>query len=252
MHKHTGFTLIEVLITLLIISFGLLALGQFDARLMSDSAHAKRKTEAIHLAKDKIDQYRNFNGAALLGSGFAAISSGEDVVESRYTGAEAPMTRYNRTWTVTTLGSNTKQLEVTVSWGGKSTEAAEDTSVTLKTLLVNTPPELASALFIDRTPLMAPGASSGGTGSDGSGTGDAGTGDDGSGDSGDTGGDDGTDPSSGDPLYPEPATCACKRTSNSGNAKSQSADAACTDTCCKAQMPESTPKDGYFAAYCPI
>ena len=57
-HRRSGFALLEALIALLVLAVGLLALGQFQGRLMQTSGESKMVSEAVHYAQQKIDQLR--------------------------------------------------------------------------------------------------------------------------------------------------------------------------------------------------
>ncbi len=59
-NRQQGFTLLEALISVVILSFGLLAIGSFQAKLVAGSAHSKARAEAIALAQDKLDDLRSY------------------------------------------------------------------------------------------------------------------------------------------------------------------------------------------------
>ncbi len=90
-----GFTLIEVMAGMLIVSLGLLLLLPMMVTSMQANDFARGSTEASMLVKDKMEEMKNMNPPT---SG--ADSSGTIA----------------RTWTVTDLGSNLFQLDVNVAW----------------------------------------------------------------------------------------------------------------------------------------
>ena len=62
-HMHRagrGFSLLEVLIAVVILSFGLLALATLQLSLFKSSAASKAQSAALSLAKDKIESMRSF------------------------------------------------------------------------------------------------------------------------------------------------------------------------------------------------
>lgn len=59
--NNSGFTLIEALIAMVVLSFGLLAIAQFQSKLVTGSAYNKARSEAIALAQEKLDQLRNYS-----------------------------------------------------------------------------------------------------------------------------------------------------------------------------------------------
>jgi type IV pilus modification protein PilV len=59
-----GFSLIEILIAVVVLSFGLLALASLQTSLMRSSAETKSQTVALSLAKDRVEQLRSFANMA--------------------------------------------------------------------------------------------------------------------------------------------------------------------------------------------
>lgn len=241
-----GFSLVEVMITLVILSFGLLSLIKFDIQLLSSSASAKRQVEAIHLAKDKLEEFRNVNSLANPGYRYEDIVSGEDVVEFNEEDLSSPSTTFLREWVVTENTSiGYKQVAILVSWEGRSNESLENTSITLNGVIGKTLPELSVALVTsvpEITPPQNDGTEDSSPEEEDSSDQDQGPDENENGDVPD----ETTDPNEG----VEYANCQCQRVASSGNAKSQTATEGCTDACCKEKIPESTPKNGYFGAMC--
>lgn len=111
MNKQYGISLIEVLISVLIVSLGLLALAAFQGDLMSASGENKARSEAQSLAEDKVEELKN----NIVKAGFdSALVDGTDTI----TGVNAEFTR---AWTVTngTLATQ-KLISVAVTWAGDS------------------------------------------------------------------------------------------------------------------------------------
>ncbi len=111
MHRRcAGFTLVEAMVALLILSVGLLALGRLQGTVTQSSAQAKARTEALRLAEGKIETLRGFNSMATL-SGYA---NGSDTV----TGTNALFTR-SWNWTTTAIPA-TRSVNLTVTWSDRS------------------------------------------------------------------------------------------------------------------------------------
>lgn len=104
--KNQGFSMLEVLITMAILSVGLVAMAKFQGTLLQNSTLAKNRTIAINLAQDKIETLRS--------SDFALLSSGADVIDASI--QESISERYDRIWTIANNGTNAA-IEVTVEWG---------------------------------------------------------------------------------------------------------------------------------------
>ena len=62
--RARGFSLLEVLIAVVVLSFGLLALASLQASLMRNSSEAKARSVALSLAKDRVEELRSFSSLA--------------------------------------------------------------------------------------------------------------------------------------------------------------------------------------------
>lgn len=106
--KQNGFSLIEVLISLVILAISLLALAGLMTTTTKNNAFGGNMTEAATLAQDKLEE--------LMVTNWFDIESGNDIRVIRGL-------NYNRTWTVA-LGPNSpnppndndKRITVTVNW----------------------------------------------------------------------------------------------------------------------------------------
>ena len=58
---QAGVSLIEVLITLVVLGMGLMSLAKFQGTVMKDNSMGKERTVAIHLAQQKLEDLRNFS-----------------------------------------------------------------------------------------------------------------------------------------------------------------------------------------------
>jgi prepilin-type N-terminal cleavage/methylation domain-containing protein len=93
--KQKGFTLIEVLAGVVIMSVGLLLLLPMMVTSIRANSHAQSSTESSMLIKDKMEDLKNMGNPI----------SGVDTL-----GAAV------RTWTVSNAGVNLKQLRVSINW----------------------------------------------------------------------------------------------------------------------------------------
>jgi type II secretion system protein I len=100
-----GFTLIEIMIAVAIISIGLLALGGLQVSLIRGNALSQRMTAAISLAEQKIEQVKN--------TPYANIQS-----ESATQIQDSNLINFTRQVTVTNNSplANTTTVNVTVTW----------------------------------------------------------------------------------------------------------------------------------------
>lgn len=108
-NKEKGFTILEALIAFVIFSLGALAIATLMIRSAEMNTDAESRTEALHLAKEKIEEYRGF------------VTKAE--VEAYATGADGSTiagnsTVFTRTWTVANVVGNNNAilLTVTITW----------------------------------------------------------------------------------------------------------------------------------------
>lgn len=94
--RQVGFSLLEVLITLVVLGAGLISLAKFQGTVLQDNGLAKERSVAAQLAEQRIEQFRSFR---VLNAAVGAIAY-EDISA----GAAAPITvanvAYTGSWTV--------------------------------------------------------------------------------------------------------------------------------------------------------
>jgi type IV pilus modification protein PilV len=138
--QSRGFTLIEALVALIVVAFGMLAMAGMQLTLSRNADLARQRGEATRLAEEMIEQLRAFNSIAT-GTGLIAW-------DSLASGTDQPTTTSNasfsRAWTVGgTNADSMRSVRVTVSW----TDRAGDTpSVTLDSYIAKIDPALSGAL----------------------------------------------------------------------------------------------------------
>jgi len=112
MQKILGQTLIEVMITVLIIGVGALSLVRFQNYLTYSDMLAKQEADANRLALSKMEQLRDFQSLS--------TQSGMSAYEEITSGTETNTltnTVFTTTWTVTTNSSpDYKIIAIIVSW----------------------------------------------------------------------------------------------------------------------------------------
>ena len=114
--KAKGFSLVEILVSLVILSVTLLALAALMVTATQGNAAGCHITEATTLAQDKLEELRVASWASLV--------SGADVRRSS-TGID-----YSRSWNpVTNPQSNQRWVAVTVSWTDRTAHSVNLLSV---------------------------------------------------------------------------------------------------------------------------
>lgn len=125
-----GYTMVDVLVAMAIIPFGLLSLGKFQSGLFLETAQNKTLSEALYAAEDKMEQLRAFHND----TEYNAIASGNDALSAN-PGSNAS---FNRSWTVTDhVSPDYKSIVMDVTW----TDATNTTrSVSLSSYVSKTDP----------------------------------------------------------------------------------------------------------------
>lgn len=139
-----GFTLIEALIALLVLSFGLLAIAGFQATLSRSSDLAKQRTEALRLAQQKMESLRAYAQVASNSATPHIVNFTDDVVSSTAPEVTTTNAAFSRTWTATSNPSGTeKWINVTVAWTDRTGQAQ---NVTLQSVISKFDPKSVGTL----------------------------------------------------------------------------------------------------------
>ena len=108
--ENSGFTLIEIMITLVILSLCILALGGLQVNAIRGNALSKLMTKAVFIAEEKVEQIKNTSYTNI------QSESPQQVIKSSM--------NFTRQVTVTNNSPlpNTRTVNVTVTWqeGSKS------------------------------------------------------------------------------------------------------------------------------------
>jgi type IV pilus modification protein PilV len=109
--KKNGFSLLELLIALVILSIALLALAGLMTQSTKNSSWGSHLTEAATLAQDRLERFR-------------AVRPQTDIPEGtnndQITGDKSKIV-YTRTWTVATNGtSSLRTIVITITWTDSS------------------------------------------------------------------------------------------------------------------------------------
>lgn len=108
-----GFTLVEALIAILVLSFGALAIGGLQIALWRNADLAKQRTEATRLAQQKIEELRSFEARRVAVGGFAYADLAG--------GTDAPPTdgnaEFTRRWALAgAAGDPQRRIDIEVAW----------------------------------------------------------------------------------------------------------------------------------------
>lgn len=128
MDRQSGFTLIEILIAISILTIGLLGVASMQVSAMRGNLLSERVTTALCLAEDRMEDLmrRDFTDALLadlqnkpLDTIVAADVDHEDLPSVDATGQAVAGAPYRRVWNVQdTATPNMKTITVIVTWDG--------------------------------------------------------------------------------------------------------------------------------------
>ncbi|MDO9096351.1 MAG: prepilin-type N-terminal cleavage/methylation domain-containing protein [Rubrivivax sp.] len=162
LHRSRGVSLIEALVALAVMAFGLLGVVGMQATLRYNSDVSKQRSEAVRMAQEQVEAMRAFNTLAdPADHNFADINSvaTADVV--------VPTGFANTTFKITTNvvdpaadGPQFKTLSVDVAWSDRyNTGTSPNQGVQLTTTVAGVAPELAATLGLrgDRAAPQRPG-----------------------------------------------------------------------------------------------
>lgn len=158
-----GVTLIEALVALLVMSFGMVALVGLLGNLRQSGDLAKQRSEAMRIAQAEMETLRSFAVLKKVGGEAASVKDYEqdliDPVEARTEPGENTNTSFVVTRTVTPLVSGVtlaagevepqtirgQTVKVTVSWNDRTGTAQ---SITLDSIIARTDPAYSLALGV--------------------------------------------------------------------------------------------------------
>jgi prepilin-type N-terminal cleavage/methylation domain-containing protein len=129
-----GFTLIEVMITIGILTFGLVALAAMQIQAMHGSDRGRHATHAAAIAENKMEQLQQDAWASIgVTGGFVADPVEQNAV--KLDGATINEITYNVSPQITDVQATfTRAIDVQVSW---TEEGGEIRSVTLSSIRYN-------------------------------------------------------------------------------------------------------------------
>jgi Tfp pilus assembly protein PilV len=136
-HQQRGFSMIEALVALLVMSFGMLALAGMQASVSYGGDMAKQRGEAMRLAQERIEQMRSYTGVStgtINWNGIDALTDGSGATLLPNT---------NATYTVTSsmAGADTdpaRAAQVSVTWTDRAGVAQ---TLTMSTVIARNDPK---------------------------------------------------------------------------------------------------------------
>jgi len=119
-----GLSLIEVLIAITVLGIGLISVMQLQATILKDGSYARKRSEAVNLALEKIEQFRNFPATPNL----ASLKGDTDNIQGS-------ISTFHRGWQVTSLDNGQVKVNVEVAWPNEKGKLTKDSTVNFTTLI---------------------------------------------------------------------------------------------------------------------
>lgn len=133
-----GFSLIEAMIAFAIVALGLLAVTQFQASVLKSNSTARSRSEALHLAQEKIEGFRAIKGEDEFAAKLGTASSGSEETNRDYA-------TYQISWEITPKANPDRAVfAVEVGW---TDSAGETQKVNLVTEIAEIEPHKVGSLF---------------------------------------------------------------------------------------------------------
>jgi type IV pilus assembly protein PilV len=108
--KQNGFSLIEMLIAMSVLAFGMLAAASMQYSTVRNNTTGNTSTQANALAKAQLEMLKNQDIAS------TALAVGDYVDPTPIDGNGNPGGIYNRSWRIDPLGTSARRIRVTVEW----------------------------------------------------------------------------------------------------------------------------------------
>lgn len=150
-HQAAGFTLVEVLIAVVVVSIGALALGSLQVALSRHADAARQRTEATQLAISRLEELRSFEQVL--------TEAGKQAYADLLSGSDQPLidsnTRFERQWQIQgTADDPYRRVDVQVTWADRSGDTRQ-TFVRLGSLIARAEPADGGSLGLPRVDVAA-------------------------------------------------------------------------------------------------
>lgn len=135
--KPDGFSLIEVLVSLVILSVGLIGTAKFQAAVLKNSSDSQARSEAITIAQGKLEEFKSFESIAVYNNIESSLAS---------TVVAGTNANYNLDWDVTENTSpDYLAITVSVAW---SDSVGMPQQVNIDSIIGESNPSLSGAITL--------------------------------------------------------------------------------------------------------
>lgn len=118
--KSDGFSLIEVLVSLVILSVGLIGMAKFQAAVLKGGSDSQARSEAVTIAQSKLEELKSFSTLAAynnIESSAALITEAANNGNTLEFSVAGTSANYNVDWSITeNTAPDYLEISVTVAW----------------------------------------------------------------------------------------------------------------------------------------
>ncbi len=144
-----GFTLLEGLVALVVMAFGMLALISLQSTFSASSDDAKLRTEATRLAQQKLDELRAFEQVPVAVGKVSykgtVVTGADTITPAANSAGSFSNATFNRAWTVTPNATDMhRTVTVTLTW----TDRRGNQTLTLSSVIAQADPSAISTLGV--------------------------------------------------------------------------------------------------------
>lgn len=133
-----GFSLIEALISFVIIAVGMLGLATFQGASLASNSDSKARTEALNFAQTRLEALRSLANEAAFQTRLASGTASDT--------ADGNHTRFSRSWSITrNTTPDNAAVDVTVSWADRE---GTTQSVNLASLISEISPRATGKFYV--------------------------------------------------------------------------------------------------------
>ncbi len=159
-----GVSLIEALVALAVMAFGMLGVVGMQTSLRSNADLSRQRAEAVRLSQEEVERMRNFSvlRASDAASGQLAFDNIGPVAQAAVAASSVNTTFFRETFVATPSVDDplVRHVRVVVRWADRRASDAGDLNqgVELSSMIAGVPPEVAalSAMRTDRSALQQP------------------------------------------------------------------------------------------------
>jgi Tfp pilus assembly protein PilV len=158
LRRHRGVSLIEALVALAVMAFGMLGVVGMQAALRTGADQSKQRSEAVRLAQEEMERARSFGQIASAPVGehtyaliaTAPAASAYSSTNSAYQGNASFQRSVSVVDHVASAASapRMKTVTVDVTWRDRDSTSGNDRSVTLRSIVAEIAPVLAGSLAV--------------------------------------------------------------------------------------------------------